>query len=261
VSRNTRIAVRSELWLGGATVVYHTSESARSADLDADGDLDDLVLQVYDLAAQVERNTGLAGFGDDPLFATDTWVLPVVESVQGMSDLNGDGDVDDAVFFTFDVGSASAASLGLASAYSNSSAGSGRFLLVAEEVPGLNENGDGDLDDAIPVLYDPLTRLTTSTRTAIRPAPPRPAFFGDELAAFQADELAQGSDLDGDGNTFGHVVQIVDLASGVTTNVALDSIRITGSPEDLLVERLESAAGQDWNGDGDELDQVLHTSP
>ncbi len=263
VTHNTGIEPFSELWIGADGVAYYAYESPGSSDLNGDADLDDFVLQVYDSQGRVNRNTGLANFEAAPLFAAGTWVVPVVESAQGSSDLNGDGDSEDAVFFAFDAPTVETqdiepGNLGLTATFESSRASADRFLLVAGEIPGLNDNLDGDLEDSIPVVYDPELDTMTSTRTAIVPPPSRPVFFRGDLAAFQADELAQGDDLDGDGNPFGFVVQVVDLRAGPTTNLALDSFRIASAKDLLLILRLEGPAGMDWNRDGDEFDPVLH---
>ena len=80
-------------------------------DLNGDGDTFDDVLFVYDAAKNRVIETGLAavhGIGRDvssflfvvpPAVLGDTVVFLVHEPAQGLTDLNGDGDTFDAVFF------------------------------------------------------------------------------------------------------------------------------------------------------------------
>jgi len=199
------------------------------------------------------------------LFGTgDHWLFAVSEAQQGR-DLDGDGDLLDGVVHWVDLASGTVRNtgLGLALAVTRGDVapsylldfGATIALGVPEvEVGGLDRNGDGDADDNVLALVDPLTGAVTNLGIATG----RIALVG-EIVAFDVPELAQGEDLDGDGavDPFALVPHFHDLRTGVTRNSGLSGARVLGADETLvaLAER-EDVVG-DRNGDGDELDFVL----
>jgi len=92
---NARLAVQDMEPFGPERALVLVAESEAAADLNGDGDRDDLVLQVYDFRARRATNAGLAGFF---LYEADfdPALVPVLESDQG-ADLDGDGDLEDIV--------------------------------------------------------------------------------------------------------------------------------------------------------------------
>jgi hypothetical protein len=115
--------------VSGTTVALVAGESAQGVtDLNGDGDTFDDVLFVYDAAKNRLSETGLAavhGIGRDlssfrfvvpPVILGDTVVFLVHEAAQGQTDLNGDGDTFDAVFFIVKPASYKAVNVGLAAA-------------------------------------------------------------------------------------------------------------------------------------------------
>lgn len=80
-------------------LVYSVYESSEGADLNGDGDQEDVVQQVRDLATGRAVNTGLALLAvfEPTLALGDRWLAQQVpEAAQGR-DLNGDGDLEDIV--------------------------------------------------------------------------------------------------------------------------------------------------------------------
>ena len=95
-----------EFVLGERLLAFRTREAAQNADLNADGDQGDDVLQVFDLVSENLLNTGNAVTpcpleACDPRFPYqvkgDTVVYITAEAEQGGQDLNGDGDAADLV--------------------------------------------------------------------------------------------------------------------------------------------------------------------
>jgi hypothetical protein len=81
----------------GDLALLLTDEAQAGADRTGDGDRADLVLQVFDAAAALHFELGLApGSGGARLAAGRTVVALVAEDAQG-GDRNGDGDRDDSV--------------------------------------------------------------------------------------------------------------------------------------------------------------------
>src|SRR5262249_7480711 len=99
--------------LGDRLVAFRTREAAQGGqDLNADGDVLDDVLQIYDLVAHRLINTGQAVTpcrleACDPhvpyRVLDDTVRFLTLEADQGGRDLNGDGDSGDLVLQTFNV--------------------------------------------------------------------------------------------------------------------------------------------------------------
>jgi hypothetical protein len=129
--------------------------------------------------------------------------------------------------------------------------------LTPETVSDLN--GDGDQDDLVQTLVEGATgatQFTVASSIAMTIAAP----LGYTLAT----ELGEGAtDLNGDGDTADRVIVTHSLATGAVTNTGLAAPnnwggRIALVGQDLLVHVSESSQGGDLNGDGDELDHVLH---
>jgi len=96
--RSTAMAA-SRIDLRGDVVAFLTPEAAQRADLNADGDTDDTVVQVYDARTGSVRNLGLAAAELVMSDALIAWRTP--EAAQGGTDLNGDGDIEDAVLHVY----------------------------------------------------------------------------------------------------------------------------------------------------------------
>jgi hypothetical protein len=127
--------------------------------------------------------------------------------------------------------------------------------LMVHEVDGFDRNADGDLLDTYAVLYDPVAEQ------AYDPALPIAltvgcVFLGDRLAV-AIDEASQGEDLNGDGDELDRIVHLLDPVLGTSTNLGFEASSLAGAGGELAVLRDESASGNDWNGDGDELDRVF----
>jgi len=81
-------------------LVFSVYESIEGADLNGDGDQEDVVQQVRDLATGHATNTGLALFTStfQPSLALgDRWLAQQVPEAGQGRDLNGDGDLEDVV--------------------------------------------------------------------------------------------------------------------------------------------------------------------
>lgn len=134
----------------------------------------------------------------------DQWLVTVSERDQGR-DLDGDGDLLDSVAHRLDLASGDVQNTGLvigraltrgdvAPSYLLDFGATLALGVQESEVGGLDRNGDGDADDAVLVLVDPLTGVVTNVGLATG----RIALAG-EVVAFDVPELAQGQDLDADG--------------------------------------------------------------
>ena len=133
-------------------VLFNVIESVERIDLNGDGDQNDAVVHLFELASGVLRNTGYAGGVNA---AGGHILLLVQESAQGAADLNGDGDALDIVPHIYHFKDGSSTSLGTALASrpfsSPTSIIDGRVLLgISECENGGNDlNADGDATDVV----------------------------------------------------------------------------------------------------------------
>ena len=264
---NQALGIFGQLFVQDGYYGYYKSESG---DLNGDGDSNDVFLQIHEASSGAEFPVSLASDYESPLHADGTWTILISEYDQAETDLNGDGDVEDTVYHTFDPRTGFVRNLGVVhrpqfggtpalGLASRPSSGRETVALPAAESswgsdPGIDHNGDGDLFDIVPMLYDP------SMDTLIEPGiagSPYIVFVG-ELMAFLGSEPDQGADLNGDGDELDQVTFVTDPRTGITTNLGLDALALRGSEFLLLVPRAESLSGKDWNGDGDQADDVVH---
>ncbi len=98
---NTRFAADALFDTLGDIVLFGVSEAARAADLNGDGDEEDLVFAAYDLARNASTIARIAI--SEAKLVSETGALALVgEAEQGM-DLNGDGDDEDQVLHRVDL--------------------------------------------------------------------------------------------------------------------------------------------------------------
>ena len=252
----------AELHVDPWSLVYSEREDDPFVgDRNGDGDAEDTVLVVRTLIGAMDRNVGQAGYEliDGP---GQAWTFSVSERAQGETDLNGDGDVDDVVYTSYDPAQGLVHNHAVATGVGFSNRPSLGADLVAvrveEEAMGLDLNGDGDTLDEVVHALDPATGETFNSGLAGH----NPIFF-DGGVGIDVDEVAQGGrDLDGDGIVGGRVVHVFEPRSGTVVNLGVRAQQGIGSEMQsagryLLFWRAESIATGDWNGDGDLSDSFL----
>jgi WD40 repeat protein len=147
--------------------------------------------------------------------------------------------------------------LGLASWGGGTGLEGGRVAFLAIEAEqGADFNGDGDTDDSVAHIWDPVT----GTRNLGLAANLFTPLAGGRLA-FAAWESAQGgTDLNGDGDANDSSVHVWDPSSGQTTNLRLgtsiEEIPLRGGGLAVQVSEADQGA-TDLNGDGDISDWVI----
>ena len=242
----------------GPWVVVGVLEFAQGVDLNGDGDLADSVVHAYDARTGDTWNTGLANV----FFQVDGDRLAVIvpEQGQGQLDLNGDGDADDRVAFVLGLPTREVDNLGY-SVTTMIVRDSYTILFVREDGVDLNGNGSGNELKVLHVV-DPLGAVTNVGLEV--------SFDEVDLQRnallFRVDEARQGVDLNGDGDTRDDVVHVMDVVSTEVRNLGLASstnnfdveLQNDGSIYAVSVDEAMQGA-TDLNGDGDTLDDVLHT--
>jgi len=272
---------------GGGFVSFSASESARGSDLNGDGDQLDAVVCVLDARRGTLANLGLA-IGPSDLLVQDGALLAfAVDEVQQGRDLDGDGRALDLLAFVYRADRRRLTLLGVPVVAARGLYVSGeRVVVVSPEGPGRDLNADGDEDDDVVQVHDSRTGATHNLAISTS------GILGldGELLAFFAVERDQG------GSGFTVFLELYDLETGRLRGSLTNThdARVGG---DLLFEASDEGYGfydritnalsafgtrpsvlwpslddrraaylveeytesRDLNGDGDELDAVLHT--
>jgi hypothetical protein len=243
----------------GTVVAWSVSESDAGMILNGDGDTFDYVVQVYDPVTEEKTNLGLARFsslrviGGKVLFTT-------LESEQGGTDLNGDGDATDSVLNVYDSSTGTTTTLPYAvdgGAYPRSDGSYAAFVVVEADqgAGGTDLNGDSDTDDQVVHIYDIAGDSILNTGLAANGVN-----LVDDIATFSVVEADQGAtDLNGDSDASDSVLHTHICSTGTTHNLGLasfDGATRGGLVAFTVYEPYEG--GTDLNGDSDASDLVAH---
>jgi hypothetical protein len=158
---NTRLASNTTLSVRSGLVAVLVNEEQQSRDLNGDGDPNDSVAHVVDVATGGSTNLALASFNQ--VLGDGVIALNVPEIGQGASDLNGDGDTNDSVVHVFDANAQNRTNLGVAVGGVLRVSGK-RFTFGVDEAAqgGGDLNGDGDTRDVVAHLFDAVPQLPPS---------------------------------------------------------------------------------------------------
>jgi hypothetical protein len=135
------LLLRSGDWLG-----FLVAEPAQGRDVNGDGDAEDDLVHLLNVATGETRNLELAGPADFRVWGD--WLALAVEEAARGRDLNGDGDAQDRVLQLHDLSTGETTDIGLAAE---------DYVLwrdwllaaVAEAAQGKDLNGDGDREDSV----------------------------------------------------------------------------------------------------------------
>lgn len=247
----------------GELRVAEVSELDQGAsDLNGDGDVNDAVPAVYDLASGVLRRLSLAlpGFPGGPssfAFDDEHVAFGVSEAKQGAHDLNGDGDALDAVLYVYERATGTVRNLALALDATPPVFGAGKLVFGVSEVAQRAQDldGDGAVGGSALHVYDLASRTITNLRRGLTSA----LTFHDHAFAYTTDEPSAAADLNGDGDASDtSIFELYDASTGALVKIPL---AVRGSPaalgsDDWFVLADEAQEGRDLDGDGDKLEGV-----
>jgi len=240
----------ADLQLRGDIFAFLVYEPAEGRDLNGAGGADyyTFVPHVHDIATAVTTNLGLEG--RFPALGDGFLAFLVRESLQ-LQDLNGDGDMQDAVAHVYDPVTKAVRNLGLPA--TSFAVGSSMAVFLVRESPGHDLNGDGDVADMVAHSYDATTGLVRNHGLAVLGA-----LIAGRFVGLLVDEAAQGEDLNGDGDMLDRALVLYDGDTNTTVNTGLwvESLVMTERLAAFTV--VEFFHGADLNGDGDTSDRVLH---
>jgi len=253
VSTNAQRSVTSGVRFHDHQFAFTTDEDSALADLNGDGDTNDLaIFDLFDLVIGGVIDVPLAIRGLPVVVNVEDW-FPLVDEAGQALDLNGDGDLGDAVYHRIEPHLATQVPIDLSSEDPFGSTTDGdQLALVVQEIDGLDHNGDGDQLDSVLVLYDASTDQALDSGIAI--GLNAVLAFEPGHVVFLANEATQGEDLNGDGTQAQDVVQRMDRVTGAVENLGLEAILLQNGGGRACFARNETSA--DWNGDGDTDDAV-----
>jgi len=252
------LALAGLLAVGDGLVAVGVPESGQgSTDLNADGDMDDVVLHVYDATARDVTNTGLAMGFTTPVIGAGSVAFVVSEAGQGATDLDGSGSADGFVLHVYDGGTRlttnSGRNLSSGPAFHDHAFG----FTTSESVLGGDLNGDGDPDDAnVFRVFDLVLGGIEEVPLAILG---RPLALGVDGWCVLVDEAAQEADLNGDGDQDDGVYFAVEPQLGTETSLGFSSLDTftARAHEGRLALIVQEIDGVDRNLDSDTEDSFV----
>lgn len=230
-------------------------EAGQGEDLDGDGDALDGVFHVLHPHLGQRESLGYSSAGSAALEGGESLLLLTIREVDGI-DRNGDGDFADLFSVVHDLESGVSFETGLPLTDRPAFLGARLGMNLFELFDGADRNGDGDQDDLLVQLVDPVfgtvDDLGLEASFDLRAA-------GELLVIPRAE--ATGQDWNGDGDTLDSVLFVYDPATATltSTNHAVhDSERAcSASAACLLLRVSEADDGRDLNGDADLFDEVF----
>lgn len=160
----TNLGVAASAFRGSATrIATSVMETAQgNVDLNGDGDANDAVLYVFDRLSGVWTNVRRHSVHFD---VSDGLIIFQVPEAESATDLNGDGDAVDVVYFAHDPVAITTENLRLAgrqgaptlasASFIMGAAGDSAVFIVHEALQGADLNGDGSRDDEVLHLARP----------------------------------------------------------------------------------------------------------
>jgi len=250
---NHGLAGTGDTFVSGNNVAFTVDELEQGlTDFNGDGDMADTVLFTLVFGGSpINRGLAVPPFnlgvdGNNVVFVVD-------EAEQGLTDLNGDGDMADLVIHTFVFGG-SITNLGLAATGDFFVLGNNVVFRVDEASENADFNSDGDMADF--VIH---TFVFGGSITNLGLAVPFFDFFIDgNNVVFEVDEASQTADLNSDGDMADFVIHTF-VFGGSTTNLGLGSSVPAISGNNVAFAVNEASENADFNGDGDQADFVIHT--
>jgi hypothetical protein len=241
----------------GERYLVRAFEGASARDANADGDLEDWVVHVFEPASGLLFDTGLAVQGAAALLGP--WVaVSVSETMQGGRDLDRDGAVDGNVVHVFGLEEGVLVDLGL-DTFSLLASGPRLFMAPSEDLAATDWNQDGDQSDRVLFDWNALDGRTSAAGSVVGTLV---AVAGDH-ALVTARESERGGDQNDDGDADDLVLELHDARSGAVRALHLAAGASARLAPDLSLAVLvdELAQGRDLNADGDLADQVLFFLP
>lgn len=270
VTQTVPIAALNSLALSGDYLAFVSRERDQGVDMNADNDRRDHVLHVYRISTGTVTSSSLASTARTPAISGNYVAFLVPERAQARTDLNGDGDTNDAVYHVYDASSSSATNT-----LRGTHPGERRFqasgdylaFVTTERNNGRTDaTGDGDARDVLVELWQ-LSSAGPSQCGEIAADRSTSINLADGKVVFRASERDTGDDLNGDLAMNDKVVAILDGVGNSIEVLDIEALHV-GNQQDFLIEdghivyrAREATVFLDLNNDGDTEDNVLMQYP
>jgi hypothetical protein len=222
-------------------------------DLSGDSDTNDEVLHRVSFQGGTVTNLGAVG---RPAYAWGGHLVFSTDEQHQRRDLNGDGDRLDTVWQSYDEASGTITNSHLALPggiwFSQGLVAIG----VSENAQNADLNGDGDRTDTVLHAWRLGVAAPVNLHFAIQGIA---QVLASDRILFSLSETQTG-DRNGDGDALDSVLHVYDASTSVTTSLGLAAQLVMASDDTVafLVPEADQG-GIDLNGDGDALDDVVHT--
>lgn len=223
-------------------------------DWNGDGDKLDTVVVAYDDATRVVTGVGFAVNALVVSYVSDqAYYGMALESAQGNSDLNGDGDANDLVPFRFESATGVSVVKPTFVSWHGVLDDDSKALATIRETPGNDLNGDGDTTDIVLHSWVPGPSMPQNLQLVVT----KIYLIANGDVVVEAGENHNAVDWNADGDfTDLAVLYRAASASGWTFTGMLGPVAALG-PSTLAILEVESSLGVDLNGDGDTSDRIL----
>lgn len=246
-----------DLWNEELLALTVSELNQGSQDLNGDGDAEDELLYLYDVAAR--RSIGFVGSAALSTELVQGRYVAYLrdEDADDGADWNGDGDTTDEVAFLYDAVAATSRNTGLATidsllAPSNDQTSflANVLVVTVDELAQGNTDldGDGEVRDGILFVYDLQTGAIENTGE-----PSLLVSRAGPIAAVSQNERP-GDDMNGDGDRLDRVAKIYDPLQGTLTNTRTAASTVDSDPRAhgaYIWSVSEADQSADLNGDGD----------
>lgn len=271
------LAAGTHVACDGGWVAFTVSEAGEGQNLNGDNDASDHVWHVYERATGDVNNLKISPQGNTVYTARVGPRGMVLQAYEGYDDRdwNGDGDEDDKVLFVVNYPYPTGVSTGLAGELNvderfRSTRAYGRFVpfRADEAAQGQDLNGDGDATDMVVHVVD-----TADGSIEVGPAGYALRSASRWIPVLHQEAAHFGQDENGDGDAVDFVLTFMNGFNGSLwdTGLVVHSNANPGypfaAPHDfglgfdgrwVSAEIRESESGLDLNGDGDQLDDLVH---
>ena len=224
-------------------------------DRSGDGDNQDSVCEVRNLATGETLNTGLDC--REGLYADNTLVGMCVDETASRRDLNGDGDQNDVVAYAYTLGAEKTVNTNRDASGGMDVAG-GKLAFGCSEADQGNKdlNRDMDTDDLVVTLYDPVRNAVTTTGYSMD----GDLFAADGYLAWKVLESDQGNrDYNRDMDTDDSILHVMDVSNAATSSTGWacgDPMIVTARGVGFSTFESDQA-DRDLNADGDTDDEII----
>lgn len=270
--KNLGVAISPDhdLYAEGGLVAFAVDEHQAGQDFSGDGQLDDDVVGIFDIASGRVQITEHPARG-----AAHRWAcraggyLAFISREDGQQDHNQDGDRTDAALALLDLSSRDV-EFARVGAGQGVACSEGHVAYTASERDwgsGQDLNGDGDAEDSIWAIHDLANRDSYVLEIGPVAAIHASAKIDEERFLFTVHEPSNARDFNGDGDQQDIVTMSYDYRSRAIWNYELAAYllpderdhetRAAGRFVPVIAPEDDQGAGADHNHDGDTTDRVV----